>query len=108
MSFHPRIMSSTRLCGCRIRLSFGQAHNLSWAEPGQEREFALLDLVLVGVLVVDFDHAADEKLLLFGGAGLPIVGLVHENGETLVASPLLVHGLLFVLGSHVHVVLDLR
>jgi hypothetical protein len=101
-------MSSTCLFGRGIRLSVSQGHNLSWAETSQQWVFALLDVVLIGVLVVDLDHAADEKLFFFGGACLPVVRLVYGYRKTLVASPLFVHGLFFAFGGHVHVVLNLR
>jgi hypothetical protein len=83
-----------------VRLPVGQTAQLGGTEASQDGKVAL------GVLVVDLDHAADEELLLFCSPGLPVVRLADGHGESLLASPILPLGLLFVLWAQVHVVLD--
>lgn len=85
-----------------MRPSVGQAVQLGRAEASQNGKVALC------VFVVDLDHAANEELLLFGSAGLPVVGLCDCDEKALVSSPQLLLLLVLVLGLHVHVVLDGR
>lgn len=83
-------------------LPVGQAGELGGAEAGQDGEVAFC------ILVVDLDHAANEELLLLGGASLPIVGLQDGDGKALVAGPLAVLGVLLGAGHAVDVVVDGR
>jgi hypothetical protein len=83
-----------------MRLAVGQTVELTRTETSKDRKFSL------GVFVVDFDHAANKKLLFLSCAGFPVVWLRDGHSKALVSSPLLALRLLLVLGIQVHVVLD--
>jgi hypothetical protein len=43
----------------------------------------------IGVFLEDFDQAPNEKLLLFGGSGMPVVWLSYCDCESNVSGPFL-------------------
>jgi hypothetical protein len=84
----------------QVRSSVGQAVQFGRSKSSQDGEVALC------VFVVDLHHTADEELLLFGSASLPVVWFGDGDHESLVSGPLF--SLLFILGLgvHMHKVLD--
>jgi hypothetical protein len=81
-----------------MRLSIGQSIHLGDTEACQDGK------VTLSVLVVNLDHAADEELLLFSTASLPVVRFADGHGKTFLTSPLLSLRLLVVQRIQMYVV----